>query len=48
MHEGDFYAHNVRYLLTKADYDLDPTEFLRQKVNSIAVQCFCLLFAMAT
>ena len=48
MHESDFYAHNVKYLLTKADYDLDSTKFLRQKVNRLTVQCFCVLFAMAT
>ena len=27
MHEGDFYAHSVKYLLTKANYDLDSTKF---------------------
>ena len=48
MHESDFYTHNVKYLLTKADYDLDSTKFLRQKVNHLTVQCFCVLFAMAT
>ena len=48
MHESDFYTHNVKNLLTKADYDLDSTEFLRRKVNHLTVQCFCVLFAMAT
>ena len=48
MHESDFYAHNVKYLLTKADYDLNSTKFLRGKVNRLTVQCFCVLFAMAT
>ena len=48
MHESDFYAHNVKYLPTKDNYDLNSSEFLRRKVNHLTVQCFCVLFAMAT
>ena len=46
MHEDDFYAHNLKFLLAKANY-LDSTKFLKQKVNLLTVQCLCVLFAMA-
>ena len=48
MHESDLFAHDVKYLLTKADYDINSTKFLRRKVNHLTVQCFCILLATAT